>query len=79
MLKALHTHDCDVCALVGHLPQKDVYYCSAEGSVVVRKSDEEADYVSFPMSVARLVAEKSPDWALPVALCDAFLAGRMSS
>lgn len=76
MLKALYTHDCDACVLIGRLGEEDVYYCSGEGSVVSRSSPDGPDYASFPVSIARHVAKMDLGWGLRVNLADAFLAGR---
>ena len=79
MITARHQHDCDVCVLISHEGESDVYYCPNEGSIVVRHSDDGPDYESFTVSIARLAAQKNATWDFRVRLADAFLAGRESA
>lgn len=76
MLKAQHTHDCDSCHLIGKQYHEDVYYCPSEGSIVRRFGSDGPDYSSFPMSIARVAGQDHPEWAVPVALAEAYLVGR---
>lgn len=78
MLKALHTHDCYDCVLIGQKDDEDVYYCTGEGSVLIRSGSEGPEYASFPMSVARVVAQGAgrESWGYAVALAEAFNIGR---
>lgn len=81
--KTLHKHDCDKCTLKANLyssdhTHHDVYVCGAdpegdELSVVIRHGSDGPDYSSFPVELARMVADQDAMWAaamgaLPVKL-----------
>ena len=73
-LVARYKHDCRQCNLIGQLLHEDVYYCTNEGSLILRDGDAGGEYASFPVEVARLVAKGQQDmsypWLVAVALFD---------
>jgi hypothetical protein len=77
-----YTHDCDDCIFIGQHGKTDVYVCSGdsgrEDSLIARSGNDDPEYSSFPISVARSIADSSMDWDLRVRLYDAFIAGRNS-
>lgn len=77
-----HTHDCDDCVFFAQHGKTDLYACSCtsdgEDSLIARSGSDAPDYSSFPVSVARSIADQSMEWDLRVRLYDAFIAGRNS-
>lgn len=57
-LVARHKHDCGHCILIGQTTNDDVYYCPPNEDLVLRDGDDLGEFAAFPMSVARLAAEK---------------------
>lgn len=50
-------HDCEECVFLGQVAEDDVWYHAEErDTLIMRESDDPADYTAFPASVARLAA-----------------------
>ncbi len=73
-MKPNHVHDCDTCTLIGIFATNelvaDVYVHN--DTLLYRYGSEGPEYSSFPIELARSVAERDHKWKLTVAAYDAW-------
>jgi hypothetical protein len=53
-----YKHDCDICEFVGEQDEYDVYWCSLEPTIVMRRSSEPSDYLSSESLIDKITEPK---------------------
>jgi hypothetical protein len=85
LMQARHRHDCECCKFLGYAdyPQHieysrlDAYFCGEEdgGTLILRHGSDGPEYISFPVTSARVIArqmERAFEWRAGIALYDAW-------